>query len=305
MYSGGHSFTMNADTDSSTNEKVKSTGKLSTVVTTVVVTLTVSAAIFAVVWFAVYNPDTTNYSTLPTTPSGYPVGVTSNSEPSGMAPPAANALAGYVMKYENDFTGTLLPPGWAVFTGVPGGDPGGQFGASHVSVENGVLQLATFKDPVYNDIWVTGGLCQCGLAQTYGAYFVRSRVIGNGPNEAEVLWPKANVWPPEIDFNETGGPTNATSSTVHWAPGNNIDQRHLIINMTKWHTWGVVWTPTAITYVVDGRVWGQITTNFEIPTIPMTLDFEQRTLCSLGRQCPRNPAYLDIDWVAEYSPSST
>ena len=26
--------------------------------------------------------------------------------------------------------------------------------------------------------------------------------------------------------------------------------------MTQWHTWGVIWTPTSITYTVDGSVWG-------------------------------------------------
>jgi beta-glucanase (GH16 family) len=116
------------------------------------------------------------------------------------------------------------------------------------------------------------------------------------------LWPKASVWPPEIDFNETGGEMNSTSSTVHFGATNLIDQRHVDVNMKKWHTWGVVWTPTSISYIVDGRVWGKVTSEFEIPNQPMTVDFEQRALCAIGRQCPTAPVSLQIDWVAEYAP---
>jgi beta-glucanase (GH16 family) len=174
------------------------------------------------------------------------------------------------------------------------------FALSHVVVSNGVLSLNTFKDPLFKNIWVTGGLCQCGLARTYGAYFVRSRVTGTGPNEVELLWPANNVWPPEIDFNESGGSMNSTSSTVHYSSFNYIDQRTVAAEMNQWHTWGVVWTPTSISYVVDGRVWGKISSLGEIPNKTLTLDLEQRTLCNLGRQCPSQPVSMQIDWVAEY-----
>jgi beta-glucanase (GH16 family) len=71
--------------------------------------------------------------------------------------------------------------------------------------------------------------------------------------------------------------------------------------MTQWHTWGVIWTPTTITYVVDGTVWGRVTNAAESPSVPMNLDFEQLTHCSAGRQCPTRPVSMMIDWVAEYS----
>jgi beta-glucanase (GH16 family) len=71
--------------------------------------------------------------------------------------------------------------------------------------------------------------------------------------------------------------------------------------MEKWHTWGLIWTPSAITYIVDGQVWGTITAASEIAAKPMTLDFEQRQLCASGKQCPTHPISMLIDWVAEYS----
>ena len=226
----------------------------------------------------------------------------SSSEPSGYAPPSATALANYSQTNVTDFSGSSLPSGWNVFTGQPGGDPGAQWGAAHVVVSGGLLSLNTYQDPSYNNEWVTGGVCQCGQSQTYGAYFVRSRVTGAGPTNVELLWPSANVWPPEIDFNETGGQTQGTSATVHWGAGNSQDQRTTDgVDMTQWHTWGVIWTATTITYTLDGAVWGTISNSSEIPTIPMTIDLTQQTWCSSGWACPTTPQSMQINWVAEYT----
>ena len=233
----------------------------------------------------------------------FPVGTASSTEPSGFAPPSATALTGFVATEIDDFSGSTLPTGWYTYSGQPGGDPGAQFGgASHVTVANGMLSLNTFQDPAYNNQWVTGGLCDCGLAQTYGAYFVRSRVTGAGPTNVELLWPKASVWPPEVDFNETGGGTTATSATAHFNTTNNQIQVQLSnIDMTQWHTWGVVWTPTQITYTVDGKVWGTVTNLTAIPSQAMTLDLQQQTWCASGWACPSAPQSMQIDWVAQYA----
>ena len=238
-------------------------------------------------------------TTVPPASTSYPVGLTSSSEPSGMSPPGA--FSGFTQTYVNDFSGSSLPAGWYVYTGTPGGDAGAQWGANHVAVNNGLLQLNTFQDPAYNNTWVAGGLCQCGASQTYGAYFVRSRLTGAGPTGVELLWPVANVWPPEIDFNETGGATSGTSATVHYGASNSQIQRTTSIDMTKWHTWGVIWTSTSITYTVDGNVWGSVTNASSIPNQAMTLDLQQQTWCSSGWACPTAPQSMQVDWVAEYS----
>ena len=237
--------------------------------------------------------------------SSYPVGVLNSGQPSGMAPPGPAALAHYTLSYSTNFPGTSLPRGWLVFTGVPGGDPDGKFAASHVVVQNGMLQLETWRDPAYQNRWVTGGLCQCGHLQQYGAYFVRSRLSGSGPNQVELLWPGSNTWPPEIDFNETLGAARSTTASLHWGTTNHFLQRQVTIDMTKWHTWGVVWTPNSVIYTVDGRVWTSVHVTSEVPHIPMRLDFEQRAMCAEGRQCPTVPVTMYVDWVAEYRPLAT
>lgn len=230
----------------------------------------------------------------------YPVGIPDSSEPSGEAPPGPNALVGYHLSYVADFTGTTVPKGWDAFSGIPGGDPGGQFAASHVVVGDGLLQLNTWRDSQYQYRWVTGGICQCGVARVYGAYFVRSRISGAGPTAVELLWPLTNQWPPEIDFNETGGSATHTSSSLHYGKTNHIIGRRVDIDMTKWHTWGVIWTAKEVIYTVDGRIWGAVKGTYQIPKIRMTIDFEQRQECEENRQCPTAPETMQIDWVAEY-----
>ena len=252
-------------------------------------------------------PTTTTLSppvTTTTSPSSsqgpYPVGVADASEPSGMAPPPSDALSGFTQSYVSDFSGSSLPSGWGVFTGNPGGDPGAQWASSHVTVGGGTLNLNTWKDPAYNNEWVTGGLCQCGVSHTYGAYFVRSRVTGPGPSQVELLWP-SHGWPPEIDFNETDGTVGKTSATLHFGSSNGQDQRRRNMDMTQWHTWGVIWTPTAVTYTVDGQVWGSVHVASEISDVPMTLDLTQQTWCSSFWACPSAPQTMQVDWVAEYT----
>ena len=245
-------------------------------------------------------PPTTTTTTPPTS-TPYPVGIEDSSEPSGMAPPAGDALAGYAQSYVSDFSGSSLPGGWSTFSGKPGSDPGAQWASTHVTVGGGLLQLNTWQDPAYGNEWVAGGLCQCGVGMTYGSYFVRSRLTGPGPTGVQLLWPVAHAWPPEIDFNETGGDTAGTSATVHFGSSNGQDQRRLAIDMTKWHTWGVVWTPSSIIYTVDGRQWGSVSVTSEIPNQAMTLDLTQQTWCASGWACPSASQSMQVDWVAEYA----
>jgi hypothetical protein len=266
------------------------------------VILTTGVAVAAVIWLAFTStqPSATTIIT-PSAQAIYPDGIANPSEPSGMSPPAANALPGYALDYVTDFPGSQLPAGWQGFVGTPGGGTRkAPLELSHLVVSNGLLQLNVWKDPKYQNQWVAAGLCQCDKPFTYGAFFVRSKVTGPGPNEVELLWPIANEWPPEIDFNETGPVDTGTSVTVHFTPQDYTDQRTLRIDMTKWHTWGIIWSPTSLIFTVDGITWAKISALDEIPHQPMTLHIQQQTWCSYGRDCPKKPVSFQINWVAEY-----
>lgn len=230
------------------------------------------------------------------------VGTPDSRKPSGMAPPSVGALANYKRNYVADFNGSSLPRGWSTYSGQPGSDPGTEWQARQVVVSKGVLDLKVSLDRSTNE-WITGG-ASGGPTVTYGAYFVRSRLSAPGPTIVESLWPSEQVWPPEIDFNETYGPVNTSMATVHFTAANKVDYRTVDINMTKWHTWGVIWTPRSITYTVDGRVWGTVGARDEIPDIGMHLAIQQQTWCSQKYACPKAGSSAEIDWVAEYRPDT-
>jgi beta-glucanase (GH16 family) len=207
-------------------------------------------------------------------------------------------MPGYTLTSSTDFTGTALPSGWSTFSGAAAGDPGSQWASSQVAVSGGLLQLnATEK----SNQWLTGGICDCRVSQTYGAFFVRSRLTGPGPTQVEMLWPASGGWPPEIDFDETYGATNLAQATLHYSSSNQQIHSNINIDMTAWHTWGVIWTPTSITYTVDGNVWGTVTDTSAIPNQPMSLHIQQQTWCSSGTACPTSPQSTDVDWIADYT----
>jgi outer membrane protein OmpA-like peptidoglycan-associated protein len=234
-----------------------------------------------------------------TATSEFPSGIADLSEPSGQAPPSAKSFPGYVQKYVQDFNGTLLPPNWDVFSGKANSGSGSQWGSAHVVVGAGLLSLNTFQDPAYNNQWVSGGLCMCGAPSTYGAYFIRSRETGPGPTVVELLWPVVK-WPPEIDFNETNGDVTATFATLRYGPGGNQSQVVRTVDMTQWHTWGVIWTPTSVLYTVDGHIWGRFQVPSKVPHVSMTLNIQQQTWCSSNYACPTSPQSTLVDWVSEY-----
>jgi hypothetical protein len=234
----------------------------------------------------------------------FPVGVFDLKEPSYFAPPGPGAMVGYKQTYVTDFTKKLNTQDWFYFRGIPEGDPSGRFDSYHVAVNHGLLKIGTWRDPRFGNQWVSGGAGLYGLPSTYGAYFIRSRETTAGPDTTALLWPQNNQWPPEIDIDEGGASSTSQSWFVHYT--NSQDQAYgtTTINITHWHTWGVVWTPTSITFTVDGRSWGQVTTPSEIPTIPMSLDLQSQSWCGISVDgCPKKDSTLLVDWVAVYAPT--
>jgi outer membrane protein OmpA-like peptidoglycan-associated protein len=230
----------------------------------------------------------------------FSVGEPDSTEPSGEAPPTTSVIPGYRLRDVTDFDSGTLPANWFVFSGTASGDSGSQWATSHVTVSNDMLQLNTFQDPSFNNDWVSGGICQCNRSYTYGAFFVRSRMTGPGPTQVEMLWP-VRGWPPEIDFNETYGGSSGSQATLHYTSANISLHRNISIDMTKWHTWGIIWTPVSIQYTVDGRVWGSINDPAIIPHQPMSLHFQQQTWCASNYACPTSPQSTQINWVASYT----
>jgi Glycosyl hydrolases family 16 len=234
----------------------------------------------------------------------------SSTDPSGEPMPTGD-LPGWRQVFADDFDGTTLNLSrWRTYSGHPGGDPGGWWAPSHVTVANGSLILSGYRDPAHGDGWTTGGVSSSpGLVQTYGKYLVRFRFdSGVGIAHAILLWPADNSWPPEIDFSEDNGANRRTDyATLHYGATNAQLQHSLSVDLTKWHTLGVEWTPGQLVYTIDGRDWATVTSP-DVPSIPMVLDIQtQAWACGTNtwEQCPNatTPSHVNlyVDWVVAYA----
>lgn len=229
-------------------------------------------------------------------------------EPGKVLPLGPNTLHGYTRTYCNDFSGTAIPAGWFKFKGQPRGDANSMFEPWHVRIRGGALRINTYRDPLLKWKWVSGGICQCGLARTYGAYYIRARITAPGASAIALLWPKNNSWPPEVDFLETWQQYNSSTSTLHFSirgnPGDHKVQDRVKMNLTAWHTWGVTWAPNYIKFTVGKYVYWTITNRTEIPRLVMTLDLQQQSWCGIFLDgCPIHASSMLIDWVVEFVPN--
>jgi len=113
-----------------------------------------------------------------------------------------------------------------------------------------------------------------------------------------------------VDFSEDPGKNrDSTLATLHYGAGDSRVQRALSIDLTKWHTFGVEWTPNFLVYTVDGQTWGRVDSS-DVPAIPMALAMQTQVWpCGhTWEACPNSstPSRTDlqVDWVSVYSYNS-
>jgi beta-glucanase (GH16 family) len=88
-----------------------------------------------------------------------------------------------------------------------------------------------------------------------------------------LLWPQHDDhWPPEVDILET--PKGDGLFTNHWqGPNGNGDNQQeayqFPLDYTQWHKYGLEWTPTQLTMLVDDQVIK--TTTSHIPAEAMSI----------------------------------
>jgi hypothetical protein len=231
----------------------------------------------------------------------------SSSTPTGGTTSAPGSMPGWRLVYSTNFPGNSLPSGWDAYTGQPGGDPYGSWNPGNVSVSGGALHLMATSS-------AQGGVAFYGNPQTYGMYLVRMKgdyEPGLSINNLAILWPAAQgVWPPEVDFfQDLGGSRQSFSASLHAGPDGNgsccvIASPSQDSIGTQWHTYGVEWTPSAITYTIDGRAWAAVQRSSlsppaQWPTIPMNLTLQSQNQASA--QPSGQIETMTVDWVAEYA----
>jgi beta-glucanase (GH16 family) len=229
----------------------------------------------------------------------------------GSTPPAAPH--GYKLAYVQQFNGARLPSGWRAWSGEPGNDQYGWWQPANLTVSGGALHFGTSWDAA-KGIYSSAGTGFFGNQQIYGEYLVRME--GDPDTNLEfsdifLLWPVANVWPPEMDvYEDNGKGRHFDTATLHPGPnGDDVDQiENQVQNSgTVWHTYGVIWTPTTLTYTIDGKRWAivrrsELAPGTSWPDQPFTLDLQSQ---NLG---PRQPSAaietMTVDWVEIFKPTS-
>ncbi len=235
--------------------------------------------------------------------------------PSGQAMPTGD-IPGWRQVFADDFRGGVLnTANWYPYAGQPAGDPAGWWSPSHVVVGGCMLTLRGYRDAAARPgIFVTAGIGMRGAhAQIYGKYLVRMRIDkGKGISAIALLWPQANVWPPEIDFYEDGGGQRTEmSATLHCGLDGEDTckvQKSLIgYDFSQWHTLGIEWTRGKLVYLIDGTVWATVSSS-SVPSVPMVLDLQTQALsCSpyntcLDRETPEQ-VNMQVAWVVAYAPA--
>ncbi|MCD0447876.1 glycoside hydrolase family 16 protein [Actinocorallia sp. API 0066] len=197
------------------------------------------------------------------------------------------------------FDGNRVDPlKWVVYDS-PAGDNPRTRRATRVS--DGLLRLTGAE---YGGRVLSGGIAS-HASFTYGRFEVRMRADrGAGFAPVLLLWPTIQGQPEwaEINFAEIPDPTRlSTGLFVHKGNPEKVASRLLYRDFTEWHTFGLEWLPTRMSFYIDGhRVW-----NYTGPLIPqkadMHLALQNDVVCYSRVQC-RSASTPDrvtmyVDWV--------
>jgi beta-glucanase (GH16 family) len=189
-------------------------------------------------------------------------------------------------------------------------------GINPFSIDNGVLTITAAPTPksdlsVLGNLPYTSGLLttRTTFAQEYGYFEIKAKMpSGQGFWPSFWLLPSDGTWPPEIDvFEQLGGDPTTLYSTTHFttaANPNTANQNRINVDTTQWHTYGVNWGPTTITYYIDGQAVA------EQPT-PASMQKEMYMLVNMavggwaGTPVAGSTAQMQVDYVHAYATSDT
>ncbi len=138
-----------------------------------------------------------------------------------------------------------------------------------------VIHVSQAKLGSGNHTWY-GGALNFRFGQTYGEFSVTSSCSYGVTKCIALLWPDAKTWPPELDFEETFADDPLRDSnkwTDHYGPPgtNYMVAAHILGHYNELNTITVRWTPSAVTFFLNGKVTGRVTTSSRIPKIAMHL----------------------------------
>jgi hypothetical protein len=216
----------------------------------------------------------------------------------------------YKLTLDEEFNGTSIDKTkWQVtFDGNPDHTyttyPNAQFwNSTNLTVANGVADLAVTK--------CSTGYCTAAITsfylQTYGYWEARVKVPANAAGIGANFWTDSQNWVfPENDIIEWSGSTPSTYR-ANWNTGTSWVSTNTLTGVdTNWHVVGMLWTPSTITWYLDGVQKATVSTNNNGAVPQWTL--VGATVGPFGNLIDSStvfPAHYQVNYVHIYSNSTS
>jgi hypothetical protein len=177
-----------------------------------------------------------------------------------------------------------------------------------LSVNNGVLNMYLHTENGVHMVAAPVPIIKAGqpyAGMLYGRYTIRFKTDSLAGNKTSwLLWPDSETWPADGEIDLPEGDLNSNiSAFTHWEGGTSensyVAYRLSTLYGSAWHTATTEWTPSAVTFYLDGQVIGYSTSN--IPNTPMHWVVQAET--STFGVVPSNSTAgnVQVDWVTAYS----
>ncbi len=229
-------------------------------------------------------------------------------------------LPGWKQVYANDFTSGSWQNEFTTYGDIPDTSRNGWLvDGETVSQANGLLDVFVHTDANGRHVGAAlvpiGPGVSSGAGQLYGRYDLRMRADGaQGYKAVFILWPDSNRWPQdgEIDYPEADLAATQSGGATHFEGGVSGNSQDWWVtsgySYNAWHTYTIQWTPTAVSYYIDGNLVHTDTlasaqaSGFGIPNTPMHPVIQIETVTD-GSGAPANSSagHVQIDWLAAYS----
>lgn len=147
--------------------------------------------------------------------------------------------------------------------------------------------------------------------RTEGLWQVRCRISEGTTKVCDLLWPAQSpdktalpIWPPELDFNESGDRTKS-NQTLHYGTREENFMHHTtfptattpvkVLDQTQWHTYGCLVAPGRVGYLLDGEEQAHVDKD-----VPASVGYQGRGWNLHVRHEPNGSLDLtkmDVRWV--------
>lgn len=226
---------------------------------------------------------------------------------SPVARPVAPSAKGKLLARE-EFKGSRLDKKkWGIYNG-PGHDGKGKRSPSAIKLTQGHLRITGTKNGT------TGGLAWLPGARKTGRWEARVRMSRACAcyHPVLLLWPTAQdaAGKGEVDFMEvldTGKRTQA-EFFLHYGSLSQDFTKHASkkADLTKWHTFAVVWTSSGMSGYIDGKRWFNTGDRRALPPGRMgaaiQLDWFPQDRGRTARGINRDKAAtMEVDWIRMYT----